>query len=50
MLAYNMSKDPEIWGSLLEKVFAKVYLQYNSLDGGMEGEAYRLFTGFPFRH
>lgn len=25
-------------------------MHYNSLDGGMEGEAFRLYTGFPFRH
>ena len=45
--AYNTSKQPEIWVSLLQKAWAKVHGGYMNIDGGFTTEAVQSLTGAP---
>lgn len=41
------STDGAYWLVLLEKAFAKLYINYANLDGGLPAEALRTLTGMP---
>lgn len=46
--AFSHSSSPEIWVNLLEKAYAKVYGDYDSIVGGDPVYAMRDLTGAPF--
>ena len=35
------------WAVILEKAFAKVFINYSNLNGGLAPEALRVLTGAP---
>ncbi len=46
-LAFSQAKNGQMWVSLAEKAFAKVFSCYNSLTAGNAREALAMLTGQP---
>jgi hypothetical protein len=48
LLSFSRAKRSQLWVSLLEKAYAKLYGCYDALHGGHIPEALFDLTGFPF--